>query len=262
MSSLAIILLLLVSNSAARNLKVKAGKDPKGSSNAYQDTTGYHQTGKYMVFAEYTDDACTPKQFKETHGYALGVCQPFTAPGLWWLNYAGTSEKGTFLFYQFFSDEDCTVPVEGEVFPDFPATGYEHWPTGCNNRTDYSKTFKVQHALPNFQGGTLVLQYLTEDACKANDLDGMTGFLLAKKDQCIYVGGASMFANPSSPSPDAHGVILSCSPDNKVTSKAHTDTSCDPSSFKGTYNFTKSDFCVPNKSSTGDILGYVNVKCV
>jgi hypothetical protein len=212
-----------------------------------------------MVFAEYTDTTCSPKTLKDTHGYALGVCQPFTAPGLWWMNMAGTSDKETFLFYQFFTDGECTQPVDGELFPGFPAIGNFIWSTGCNDRTTYSKTFKVQDGLPSFNGGTLILQYLTEDACKANDLDGMTGFLLAKKDQCVYIGGASMFAN-AAPGQE-YGVIVSCSPKG-VTSKAYADTTCAPASYQGTYNFTKSDFCVPNKSATGDILGYVNIQCV
>lgn len=260
MNKLALLLFNFIAFSAIADARsLKGGKDPKGSSNSYEDTDGYHQTGKYMVFAEYTDTACTPKKLKDTHGYALGVCQPFTAPETYWMNFAGTSDKETFLFYQFFTDKECTLPVSGDLFPGMPATGYEHWSTGCNDRTDYSKTFKVQHGLPPFFGGTLLLQYLTEDACKANDLDGMTGFLLAKKDQCVYIGGASMFAN-AAPGQD-YGVIVSCSPKG-VTSKAYADTTCAPASYQGTYNFTKSDFCVPNKSATGDILGYVNIQCV
>ena len=171
----------------ARSLKAKS---PKESSQSYNDSVGYHQTGKYIVFAEYNDTAC--KQLKNYHGYSLGICQPYPVPGLWWMNYAGTSVKETFLLYQFFTDDECTKPIDGNLAPGVPAIGYEHWSNGCNNRTDWSKTFKVQDTLPPFSGGPLIASYATEEACKANQVDGSTGFILAKKNQCSILEGFSM----------------------------------------------------------------------
>jgi hypothetical protein len=165
--------------------------------------------------------------------------------------------------YQFFQDADCSVPASGEVFPGLPATGHEGWDTGCNNRTVYSKSFRVQDKLPSFSEGTLILQYPTEEACKANKIRGATGFMLAKKNKCVYIQMPSMFVGGYDVPMGAYGMVASCSPNGAVTSKVYTDPStCAESSYSNTYSFNKTDFCVPNKSAAGDILGFVNVKCI
>lgn len=74
--------------------KVKKSNAPKTSSKKskspnYTETPGFHQTGNYMVFKSYADTLCSEGQLKEIHGYALGVCQPYSTPGLWWINFAG-----------------------------------------------------------------------------------------------------------------------------------------------------------------------------
>lgn len=74
--------------------KSAAPKTPSKKSNkkGYTETPGYHQTGNYMVFQSYADTLCSEGQLKEIHGYALGVCQPYTTSGLWWINFAGIAE--------------------------------------------------------------------------------------------------------------------------------------------------------------------------
>lgn len=239
----------VAARSLKKNKKSKQIRYPK-----YTETPGYHRTGNYMVFTTYADSQCSENQLKEIHGYALGVCQPFTTPGLWWMNYAGTSSEQTFLMYQYFTDEICTKPAST------PLSGFIPWPNGCNNRDPTSKTFNVQDKLPSFAGGTLLLQYVSEAACKANKLDAATGFEFAKPGKCTPLFGNSMFINLDPTT--FYGVIFSCSSNGAITASVYNDNVNCASGLIQTKAFTTGDYCVAGTALGIDILGYVNVQCV
>jgi hypothetical protein len=158
--------------------------------------------------------------------------------------------------YQFFNDEKCTLPTS----PPLPTTGFIQWPNGCNDRGTYSKTFNVQDKLPSFAGGTLLLQYVSEAACKANKLDGATGFEFAKAGKCTPLFGNSMFINLDPTT--FYGVIFSCSSNGGITASVYSDDVNCASGLLQTKTFTTADYCVAGTAVGIDILGYVNVQCV
>lgn len=169
---------------------------------------------------------------------------------------SGSSSDQTLLMYQFFTDDKCTVPAT----PPSPSTGIMQWPKVCNNRGSYSKAFNVQDNLPSFKGGTLLLQYVSEAACKANKIDGATGFQFARAAQCISLFGNSMFINLD---PNTfYGVIFSCSSNGNVIASVYNDNMNCAFGLLQTKSFTTADYCVAGTAVGIDILGYVNVQCV
>jgi hypothetical protein len=157
--------------------------------------------------------------------------------------------------YQFFTDDKCTQPPTSPS----PNSGIMKWPKVCDDRGSFSKTFNVQDNLPSFKGGTLLLQYVSEAACKANKVDGATGLQFAKAGKCTSLFGHSMFINLD---PDTfYGVIFSCSPNGNVIASVYSDIiNC--VGFIQTKSFTTAAYCVKGTAVGIDILGYVNVQCV
>ncbi len=70
---LVVVVLSLASMAAAARSLKKGKKSKKSQYPKYTETLGYHKTGNYMIFKSYADNLCSEDQFKESHGYALGV---------------------------------------------------------------------------------------------------------------------------------------------------------------------------------------------
>ena len=243
--------------------KVGKGSSKGNSKLSIQDTAGFYQTGKYIIFTEgYSDAACT-SDFASFHGYPTGSCNKyFGIPETYFIIVAAQQSKDNMIFFwRFFDDPSCTSTVTSDELPGGGVSAFDR-SLGCLPRgPSFYKTFRVKESIPVVDDEMIRMNtFNTEEECLDNDVALARDFMYVNPGQCIRLPKAStLISSLPGVSDDFPAATITCD-ENSVSVTVFNNPFCSGDPI-GTVTTGDSDYCTEGTSIRGDVEGYINIKC-